>query len=139
MMGKKENPAPSANGNRVLDNVKAGRADTANNTPQNKLRQPKAKSRLSINAVVTESGVERVFVVRGQTAKALLSLVAASHKGCTSLEAASWAYRFAAYCHDLIHKHGLIIRTDKEKHPGGWHGRHVLLSDARILDGNGGQ
>jgi hypothetical protein len=28
---------------------------------------------------------------------------------------------------------GLSIRTDREEHPGGWHGRHVLETPVRIL------
>ena len=68
----------------------------------------------------------------GIVAKALLALVESGPKGVTALEAATWAYRFAAYCFDLRRKHELAIRTDKENHPGGWHGRHVLESDVRI-------
>ena len=28
---------------------------------------------------------------------------------------------------------GLTIRTEREEHPGGWHGRHVLETPVRIL------
>ena len=91
-------------------------------------------SRQVIHATVIEFGYRRNITVKGQTAKALLELVEAGSRGVTALEAATWAYRLAAYCHDLRHKHGLSIRTDKESHPGGWHGRHVLESDVRIQD-----
>ena len=85
-----------------------------------------------IHATVDVFGYRRSITVKGQTAKALLALVEAGPRGVTALEASSWAYRLAAYCHDLRRKHGLSIRTDKENHPGGWHGRHVLDSDVRI-------
>ena len=91
-------------------------------------------SRPIIHATVFEFGYRRSITVHGQTAKALLALVEAGLKGVTALEAASWAYRFAAYCHDLRRKHGLSIRTERESHPGGWHGRHVLDSDVRIQE-----
>ncbi len=85
-------------------------------------------------ATVFEFGNRRNITVKGQTAKALLALVEAGPRGVTALEASTWAYRLAAYCHDLRRKQGLSIRTDKESHPGGWHGRHVLESDVRIED-----
>ncbi len=89
-------------------------------------------NRQIIHAAVLEFGYSRNITVKGQTARALLALVEAGPKGVTAIEAATWAYRLAAYCHDLRRKHGLSIRTDRESHPGGWHGRHVLESDARI-------
>ena len=76
-------------------------------------------------------------VVRGQTAKALLALVKAGPRGVTALETATWAYRLAAYCHDLRKNYGLVIRTDREDHDGGWHGRHVLESEVQITAGEG--
>ena len=85
-----------------------------------------------VHATVFEIGYSRNITLKGQTAKALLALVEAGPRGVTALEAATWAYRLAAYCHELRHKRGLTIRTDKELHPGGWHGRHVLDSDVRI-------
>ncbi|WP_169546507.1 winged helix domain-containing protein [Sneathiella aquimaris] len=90
--------------------------------------------RMKLTASYLVNGKPYYFTVQGQTAKALKALVEAGAKGVTALEAASWAYRFSAYCHDLIHKHGLNIRTDKEKHPGGWYGRHVLETDVTISD-----
>lgn len=86
-----------------------------------------------ISAIVYEPSGPRRIIVRGQTARALDALVKAGPKGCTALEVSTWALRFAAYCHDLIHKHGLAIRTDREEHPGGWHGRHVLESRVVIV------
>ena len=55
-------------------------------------------------------------------AKALIALVCGGDRGVTALEAATWAYRLAAYCHELRTRYGLAIRTDREEHPGGWHG-----------------
>ncbi len=89
-------------------------------------------SRQVVHATVCEFGSSRNITIKGQTAKALLALVEAGPKGVTAFEAATWAYRLAAYCHDLRRKHGLSIRTERESHPGGWHGRHVLESDVHI-------
>lgn len=69
----------------------------------------------------------------GQTAKALVALVQAGQRGITALECDTWAYRLAAYCHFLRRDWGLSIRTDREDHPGGWHGRHVLETPVRII------
>jgi hypothetical protein len=124
-----KNPAPFADGDRASKLVKVRNPDNQDTTPNTKARQ-----RVVLDVAVSENGKERFFTVRGQTAKALWALIGAGSRGCTALEAASWAYRFAAYCHDLIHKHGLVIRTDKEPHEGGWHGRHVLVSNVRICD-----
>jgi hypothetical protein len=76
---------------------------------------------------------DRPFVVRGQTGKALIALVNGGDRGVTALEAATWAYRFAAYCFELRTRYGLAIRTEREEHPGGWHGRHVLETPVKIL------
>lgn len=72
------------------------------------------------------------FTVIGQTAKALAAFVAAGERGVTALEAASWAYRLAAYVHDLRHKCGLAIETLREAHEGGSHARYVLRSPVRL-------
>ncbi|HQT11744.1 hypothetical protein [Reyranella sp.] len=82
--------------------------------------------RLYVEAVALAPEGDRPFVVRGQTAKALIALVNSGDRGVTALEAATWAYRLAAYTHDLRTRYGLAIRTEREEHPGGWHGRHVL-------------
>ena len=101
-----------------------------------RLRQQGMSRRIVITAEVIGGMFPRSIIVRGQTARTLLALVEAGPNGCTALEVSSWAYRFSAYCHDLIHKHGLVIRTDKERHPGGWHGRYVLETPVRILEWN---
>jgi len=88
--------------------------------------------RVKITASYLTDEKRHTFIVQGQTAKALKALVEAGEKGVTALEAASWAYRFSAYCHDLKHKHGLNIRTDRESHEAGWHGRHVLITPVTI-------
>ena len=88
--------------------------------------------RLYVEAIAHESGGDRPFIVRGQTAKALIALVSGGDGGVTALEAATWAYRLAAYCHELRTRYGLAIRTDREQHPGGWHGRHVLETPVTI-------
>ena len=83
-------------------------------------------------AVVTPEG-RRHFHVTGQTARALLALVDAGPRGCTAQEVSSWALRFAAYCHVMIHENDLNIVTEREEHHGGWHGRHVLKDHVEIL------
>lgn len=94
-------------------------------------------AKLKVSARVVTAIGERDFTVVGQTARSLLALAEARMKGCTSLEVSTWALRFAAYCHDLIHKHGLNIITVREEHPGGWHGRHVLLDEVTITSVTG--
>ena len=88
--------------------------------------------RLYVEAIALASEGDRVFIVRGQTAKALIALVNGGARGVTALEAATWALRFAAYCHDLRTRYGLAIRTEREEHIGGWHGRHVLETPVTI-------
>lgn len=83
---------------------------------------------------ITATMPGRAFTVRGQEAKALDALVKAGPKGVTALECGAWAFRLAAYCHALKHDHGLNIVTERERHPGGWHGRHVLLDQVTIID-----
>jgi hypothetical protein len=91
-------------------------------------------ARPRIEAFACESDARRPFTVRGQTARALCALVAAGPRGVTALDVSgTWAYRFAAYCHKLRTRHGLAIRTDREPHPGGWHGRHVLETPVVIV------
>jgi hypothetical protein len=75
----------------------------------------------------------QIIRVSGQVARTLLALIDAGPAGRTALECASWALRLAAYCHELKHRHGLVIETGREEHPGGWHGRHVLHSPLRIV------
>jgi hypothetical protein len=91
-------------------------------------------SRINVRAAVMRDSAERIIVTTGQEARALLALIAAGTRGVTAQEVSSWAYRFAAYCHSLRRK-GLAIVTIREEHPGGWHGRHLLLDRVRLLDG----
>jgi hypothetical protein len=88
--------------------------------------------RLYVEAVAHTPTGDRPFVVRSQTGKALIALVNGADRGVTALEAATWAYRFAAYCFELRRRYGLAIRTEREEHPGGWHGRHVLETSVTI-------
>lgn len=88
---------------------------------------------MSRSYTISAIGPNGSIVVKGQTARALEALVKAREKGVTALEVSCWAYRFAAYCHDLRHKHGLAIDTIREEHEGGWHGRHVMRSTIEIV------
>lgn len=89
-------------------------------------------ARLYVEAIAYLREGERRFIVRGQTAKTLVALVASGDRGATALEVSTWPLRFAA-CHLLRRDFGLSIRTDREDHPGGWHGRHVLETPVRIV------
>ncbi len=73
------------------------------------------------------------FTVTGQNAKALLALVKADAAGVTALDVAAWAFRLAAHCHVLRHRHRLSIVTLWEGHEGGRHARYVLRSSVTIL------
>jgi hypothetical protein len=88
-----------------------------------------ASSKEKLRVVRDDGGPS--FSVMGQTAKAVRALVLAGTQGVTAQEVAGWAYRFAAYCHDL-RKKGLEIETKREAHSGGWHGRHVLHTLVRL-------
>ena len=72
------------------------------------------------------------FTATGQTAKALIALVQARERGVTAVEVASWAFRLSAYVHRL-RALGLKITTEREAHPGGWHGRYVLVTPVTLL------
>ena len=89
--------------------------------------------RIIVIARTWDAGTPREFEIKGQTARALLALVEAGARGVTALECSAWAYRLAAYCHDLRRHHGLAVRCDREEHPGGWHGRHVLESAVEVI------
>jgi hypothetical protein len=88
--------------------------------------------KLHVEAIAYLPDGEWRFLVRGQTARALIALVNGGDQGVTALEAASWAFRFAAHCFELRTRYRLSIRTEREEHPGGWHGRHVLETAVRI-------
>lgn len=81
-------------------------------------------------AVLSAIGPAGAFTVRGQTAKALKALLHAGDSGITALECNSWAFRLAAYVHELRRRHGLAIEMLREPHGdnGDWHGRYVLRS-----------
>jgi hypothetical protein len=89
--------------------------------------------RIIVTARLYGGSQDRVIDVRGQMARTLLALVEAGARGVTALECSTWAYRLAAYCHDLRRDQGLAIRCDREEHPGGWHWRHVLETPVEIV------
>ena len=76
--------------------------------------------RLTVRARVWNADQAREIELSGQIAKALLAPV-------------------AAYSFDLRRRYGLVIRTDREEHPGGWHGRHVLKTRVDILEIESGE
>lgn len=74
---------------------------------------------------------EQKFVISGQELRTLLALVAADSVGITALEVSTWAYRLAAYCHEL-RRLGVPISTSREPHEGGWHGRYRLEGKVKL-------
>ncbi len=90
-------------------------------------------TRAVVTARAWDGGKERVIEVRGQTGRALVALVGAGARGCTALEVSDWVYRFAAHCYELRRRYRLDIRTEREDHAGGWHGRHILETPVDIL------
>lgn len=95
-------------------------------TPSDTASQPRRQR--AIRAI----GPAGLFTVTGQSARALMALVAAGEGGVTAFEVAGWAYRLGAYVFDLRYRHGLAIETLREPHEGGWHARYVLRSPVRI-------
>ena len=78
------------------------------------------------------SGVVRE--AKGREAETISALVEAGPRGITSLETfrAGWAVRLAAYVKDL-RTMGVAIRTTRERHVGGSHGRYTLEGKVEIL------
>jgi hypothetical protein len=132
MMADTERPGALAGASGSINQVVS--SDRFDSTGTSQTEASRASSgRLTVIAEVIDGEEPRRIRVRGQTARCLLALVKHGPKGRTALEVSSWALRFAAYCHHFIRRHGLVIRTDREHHPGGWHGRHVLVTPIRIV------
>lgn len=110
--------------------IEAQNAKPSQKRPARHLYRKLGRSRNQKVRIIRDDGGPS-FTVSGQTAKAITALVLAGLRGVTALEVSSWAYRFAAYCHEL-RKRGLEIETLKEPHDGGWHGRHVLHTPIRL-------
>jgi len=89
-----------------------------------------AKPSLFVRAKVGD----REINCNGREAQSLLALIAAGNAGITSLDMgrAGWAIRLAAYIGDL-RKMGVAIRTDRERHVGGNHGRYTLTEPIKIV------
>ena len=98
--------------------------------PQRSTKQPSAP----LGLVKARCPDGQTIVLRGQEGKTLLALVRAGSAGCTAQEVSDWSFRFAAYVFQLLHRFGLVIETVRERHPGGWHGRYVLLSKVNIVE-----
>ena len=88
---------------------------------------------------LTRHDQEIVFVLKGQKAKTLKSLVENGEKGCTALEICkTFALRLSEYIRalrsdGLAGGFNLNIITNKELNPVGWHGRYVLTDKVEIL------
>ncbi len=80
-------------------------------------------------------GKTKFYEVNGKAAKTLHALTIASSRGITACEmSGTWAYRLAAYVHDLRQGYGMDIQTLREEHEDGWHGRYVLITPVEITD-----
>jgi hypothetical protein len=78
----------------------------------------------------SESGLIRAV---GREAETLLMLVKAAPLGVRAYDFEGGPpFRLSAYVHDL-RRMGLVIRTDKEPHPGGLHAVYVLETAVSIL------
>ncbi len=124
---------PALAGDRGSESAFAGKRGTSEHTTPTFPTSRRKRGWPMVRACVLSPDGPRIVTVTGQTARALLALVAAGPKGRTALEVSSWALRFAAYCHVLRRDCGLNIVTEHEDHDTGWHGRHVLMDRVRIL------
>ena len=89
-------------------------------------------SRLRIDARILPDGSP--FTVQGQEARTLLLLVEKGNRGVVAYDFTGGPpFRLPAYTWALMKKHGLVIETVREQHPGGWHGRFVLHSEVELL------
>lgn len=77
-------------------------------------------------------GSEHQLEFSGKLARTLTALIDTRH-GITAVEVSSWAFRLAAYVH-VLRQNAIEIATEREEHPGGWHGRYFLLSDCSKVD-----
>lgn len=119
--------APSA----VAAALGAGGNGSGANGPGSLYHSPQPpRKRLVVKAIGPDG---QPFTVTGQNAKALLALVKAGAAGVTALDVAAWAFRLAAHCHVLRHRHRLSIITLWEGHEGGRHARYVLRSSVTII------
>ena len=110
----------------------AGGGGSGANGPGSPYHSPQPpRKRLVVKAIGPDG--HQQFTVTGQNAKALLALVKAGAAGVTALDVAAWAFRLAAHCHVLRHRHRLSIFTLWEDHEGGRHARYVLASAVTIL------
>lgn len=130
MQPEKERPASGGAGT-ALSTIYSRAADqgTVTRPARRGPVHPRLKVLFEVNGRMRE--------VEGQCARALLALVSAGADGVTAIDVGGWAYRLAAYTHTLRKRHGLVVTTEREAHPGGWHGRHVLCTPVRIhsIDG----
>jgi hypothetical protein len=120
MRQEMESPRAAATAPRVI--VAAGYRSPSTDAPSPKKWRAR-KSILEVN--------DQKSVISGQELRTLLALVAAGDHGITALEVSTWAYRLAAYCHEL-RRLGVPISTSREPHEGGWHGRYRLEGKVKL-------
>lgn len=80
-------------------------------------------------------GKAKFYEVKGKAARTLHALTIANSCGITAFElSGTWAFRLAAYVHDLRQGYGMDIKTLREEHEDGWHARYVLITPIEITD-----
>lgn len=97
----------------------------------NKNRQLRKRCALVIQFRNGDGPVQKA---NGREAETLIALINSGSHGITALEAfhGGWAVRLAAYVNNL-RRMGVDIRTIREAHEGGSHGRYMLMSPVVIV------
>jgi hypothetical protein len=109
------------------------KTEVKDTTPQLKFL-PRSTKRLQVWAEFKNTkGQWQPFTEVGQNAKTVVALVKEGPGGIIALGLSTWALRLAAYIHNLKSKHGIDIKTIREPHDGGHHGRYVLVSELQIV------
>ena len=92
---------------------------------------------MNLHIAIHDTEPAEHMTLKGRDAWALLQLAIAGERGCTPID--NPAPRWSAYVHNLRGM-GIEIETVHETHGGafkGTHGRYVLRSRIRVLEGAG--
>jgi hypothetical protein len=115
--------------------IRADKSEYNSNSSNSNLKS----KRLIVWFKLIKNNQEVVFVLKGQKAKTLKTLVENGSGGCNALEISkTFALRLSEYIRALRHdclcgSYNLDIITNKEPNPTGWHGRYVLTDKVEIL------
>jgi Helix-turn-helix domain len=125
-MSPHENALAAASGTGLV-----GEIEQPVHSISNKSRQHRKRCALVIQFRNGDGPLQKA---NGREAETLIALINSGGHGITALEAfrGGWAVRLAAYVNDL-RRMGVDIRTIREAHEGGSHGRYVLMSPVAIV------